>query len=172
MFSNTINLCLYPNFGNRISSKIALKIPSISSIYKLKLEGKILDKFFMKLIAIIFHDNYYLYFIIIFSWYTNRFLPLIKQFSLIRNKINRLFKQCEMRDISQLYRPSRPASEAHLLFSSFAFHSLRVICLLLFLWHCVLCFVAWCVILCDIYMCLLCPNVVHRHRVTPHLQFI
>jgi hypothetical protein len=72
--------------------------PRISSMYSLNLErGGHSIKFHIKLIAVIFHDNYYSQFYHSFvNWYNNRLLPLIRQYFLIANRIN------EFMDLRQL----------------------------------------------------------------------
>jgi hypothetical protein len=50
----------------------------------------------MKLIAVIYHDNYYNFFTIFVNSYNNGLLPLIRQFLLIPNRIKELSWQIVM----------------------------------------------------------------------------
>jgi hypothetical protein len=64
--------------------------------------------------------------------------------------MNRLSRKCEILDVSQLYRPSRPVSGIVFLY---CIHCVCNVCFIL----CVLCFVsAWCFIVCD--MCIFGPS--------------
>jgi hypothetical protein len=44
---------------------------------------------FCRLITVIPHDNYYGFIALLVNWYNNRLLPLIRQFFLIPNRINK-----------------------------------------------------------------------------------
>jgi hypothetical protein len=64
--------------------KTTLTVPN-NFIYTLR-EGYWV-KFCMKLIGVIFQNNYYSFIALLLNWYNNRLLPLIMQFFLIPNRI-------------------------------------------------------------------------------------